>query len=417
MLKIINNFHVKENLVTVIFLAIAAITQFAKQSGAAYILSPDDFSFWVLALLFTQLVYGFGGIGAHNYANHKAALYKNTNDYFMLKSLVARVYFIYLIFSPITVVVLYFVLEIDNLTFLGLYIFYAFSNIFLNLSTIILYVESAKKFAFIQFLRAVFGFLTCIFLLLIFNSFIIAIVCEAAIILAIGILNLKKQHINIFNNFLVSKKELLDISRFFIPIFLATLVSTISRLFATNMLDDISLGIYFFMFLVISIGMNIQYACSVVMGPFIANDNLLIIGSKEAYIKIFKIWLSLIISVSLFFGLFLYPVLEVFISFFPKYEAGLILLIPVIVLSITKSVDIWSIFFTMINKPQYNSYINIILLFILGTTYYIFVIYSDDMTLRNFGILFIIESIAVLITPLFFVFLKLIKHEVEPNLV
>ena len=298
-----------------------------------------------------------------------------------------------------------------------MYLFYTFSNIFLNLSTIILYVESAKKFAFIQFLRAVFGFLACIFLLLIFNSFIIAIVCEAAIILAIGILNLKKQHINIFNNFLVSKKELLDISRFFIPIFLATLVSTISRLFATNMLDDISLGIYFFMFLVISIGMNIQYACSVVMGPYIANDNLLIIGSKGAYIQIFKIWLSLIISVSLFFGLFLYPVLEIFISFFPKYEAGLILLTPVIVLSITKSVDIWSIFFTIINRPQYNSYINIILLFILGTTYYIFLIYSDDITLRNFGILFIIESIAVLITPLFFVFLKLIKHEVEPNLV
>ena len=413
MLKVINNSYIKESLIATTFLVIAAIIQFAKQTGAAYILSPNDFSFWALALLFTQLGYGFGGVGAHNYANHKAALYKNTNNYFMLKSLVARVYFIYLIFSPITVVVLYFVLEVDNLTLLGLYIFYTFSNICLNLSTIILYVESSKKFAFIQFLRSILGFVTCIFLLLIFKSFIIAIICEASIILLLAILNLKKQRINIFNNFSVGKKELLDISRFFIPVFLATTVATFSRLFATNILDDISLGIYFFMFLVVTIGMNIQYACSILMGPFIANNNLLLKGSKRAYIKILKIWLILLISISLFFGLFLYPVLEFFISFYPKYEAGIILLIPVMFLSITKSVDIWSIYFTMTNKPQYNSYINIILLLILGISYSIFIIYLDDFTLINFGTIFVIESLAILIIPLFFVFFRLTKHKVE----
>ena len=408
MLKIINNFHVKENLVTVIFLAIAAITHFAKQSGAAYILSPNDFSFWVLALLFTQLVYGFGGIGAHNYANHKAALYKNTNDYFMLKSLVARIYFIYLIFSPITVVVLYFVLEIDNLTFLGLYIFYTFSNIFLNLSTIIMYVESSQKFAFIQFLRGILGLIVCITLLFIFNSFIIAILCEGALILLLGIFNLRKQNINIFSYFHLSKKELLDISRFFIPVFLATLVATISRLFATNILDDISLGVYFFMFLIVAIGMNIQYACSILMGPLVANSNLLLKASKKAYTQLLKVWLILLIVISLFYGIVVYPFLEFFISFYPEYEVGLILLLPVIILSIAKSVDIWPIYFTIINKPKYNSILNLILLTALLFIYYHLIINSESIGLEDFGIIILLESLIVLFTPLLFIFYKLV---------
>lgn len=408
MLKIIKNSNIRQNLIAVIFLAIGAITQFAKQTGAAYILAPKDFSFWVLALLFTQLVYAFGGLGAHNYANHKAALYKNINDYLMLKSLVSRIYFIYLIFSPISVIVLFFVLEIDNLTYLGLYIFYTFSNIFLNLSTIILYVESSKKFAFIQFLRGILGLVVCVSLLLIFNSFIIAILCEGALILFIGIYSLKKQHIKIFNHFHLSKKELLDISRFFIPVFLATLVATISRLFATNILDDISLGVYFFMFLIVTVGMNIQYACSILMGPYIANSNLLLKASKKAYMKLLKVWIILLIAMSLFYGIAVYPFLEFFISFYPEYEVGLILLIPTILLSIAKSADIWPIYFTIINKPKYNSILNLILLVALLFIYAHLIINSEVIALEDFRIIVLLESIIVLFTPLIFIFYKLV---------
>ena len=140
----------------------------------------------------------------------------------------------------------------------------------------------------------------------------------------------------------------------------------------------------------------------------VVNYYLLLKASKEAYTQLLKVWLILIIVITLFYGIVVYPFLEFFISFYPEYEVGLILLLPIIFLSIAKSADIWPIYFTIINKPKYNSILNLILLTALLFIYSHLIINSESIGLEDFGIIILLESLIVLFTPLLFIFYKLV---------
>ena len=59
---------------------------------------------------------------------------------------------------------------------------------------------------------------------------------------------------------------------FFLPVALATASVSLSRLIAINVLTDDLLGVYYFMFLIASVGVLFQYGLSVLVGPIITSQ-------------------------------------------------------------------------------------------------------------------------------------------------
>ena len=185
---------------------------------------------------------------------------------------------------------------------------------------------------------------------------------------------------------------------FFFPVLLATFSVSLSRLIAIEVLGDESLGIYYFIFLVVSCGVIFQYGVSVIFGPIITSkldQNL----SHNLIRFIFKTWASLVVVALLLgiLGYFLFPVLIKY--FFAEYATGVILIFPMLCLAMAKICDIWSVYFLLGGLEKYL-YLPHLISILTITVIFFAVQKNNNISLADMSYFVFGEAIAIFVTPL-----------------
>ena len=188
------------------------------------------------------------------------------------------------------------------------------------------------------------------------GSLILTLITEAFFVFVLGLLTLKSQRIKWVRSHTMFGAGCKALAPFFFPVLLATFSVSLSRLIAIEVLGDESLGIYYFIFLVVSCGVIFQYGVSVIFGPIITSkldQNL----SHNLIRFIFKTWASLVVVALLLgiLGYFLFPVL---IKYFFAMATGVILIFPMLCLAMAKICDIWSVisFWVAWKIPLFTSF-------------------------------------------------------------
>ena len=180
------------SILVIALLVIASGSQFLKQAWLAGIFGPEIYAGWATAILASQLLYNFGGLGYHNFSARYSALYESRQKFFLMNRLVSRQYVIYAYFLPISIPILYYLLAKPTFTLFGFMLVYSIANVFLNTSATPIYVRSSKEFSTINALRGSVGCAIAIFTCYATGSLVLTLLSESLWIFLLGILILKR---------------------------------------------------------------------------------------------------------------------------------------------------------------------------------------------------------------------------------
>ena len=147
--------NIKSNLGVILLLVFASGSQFVKQGLLAGWFDPGVYAGWATAVLASQLLFNFGGLGFHNFSARHAAIYESRGKTLLTNNLVAKQLLMYTYVLPISIPVIYFLLAKPGIDLFAIMMFYAFVNVYLNAATSPIYVRSSTRFASIQAVRGV----------------------------------------------------------------------------------------------------------------------------------------------------------------------------------------------------------------------------------------------------------------------
>ncbi|MDC1358662.1 hypothetical protein N8302_04420 [Gammaproteobacteria bacterium] len=390
--------NTKSNLGVILLLVLASGSQFGKQGLLAGWFDPGVYAGWATAVLASQLLFNFGGLGFHNFSARHAAIYESRGKILLTNSLVGKQLLMYTYMLPISIPVMYFLLAKPGIDLFAIMLFYACVNVFLNAATSPIYVRSSSRFASIQAVRGVGSTIIAVVTCYATDSLFFTLINESLFILILGCSTLKSQKFRWRTNHFKLGHSCKALVPFFLPVLLSTASVTVSRLIAIEFLNDQSLGTYYFMFLVVSCGVMFQYGLSVFFGPIITSK-LNNISPDDLNIFIFKCWASVfciaLLSVSL--GSIIFPILVDY--FYPSYSVGLILMFPILCLAVAKMCDIWSVFFLLAGLEKYL-YMPHLASIISAALVYLFVIDPDSMQLSDMRFFLLGEAAAIFFVPL-----------------
>lgn len=338
-------------------LALGTISQLGKQYWLAETFLPSEFALIGLAMLGSQLFWSFGGGGFQNYSARQSSLIESRRKTLMMRDLVQRQLSIYALFTPVTLLIIYNALAKPTLESFGVIGLYATSHAYLNTATVPIYVRSHLNFAFIHAARGIASFVT-VAVASLYASVEATLVAESLLLVAIGSYLYRAQGIPVvifkkkFRGSMILKAR--SLAPFFLPIVLASISVAYNRMLANEMLSESDLGIYYFMFIIVSMGTFIQYGMSVLLGPMITTA--LRENAKHTVVNIvIKFWAVSLIT-SILVGIFLrYLYLKFLGDFYPEYQAGLVLLSALVILFAAKASDVWSVYFLLCGYQKYIS--------------------------------------------------------------
>ena len=386
------------SLVVIALLVLASGSQFLKQGWLAGIFSPSVYSGWATAILASQLLYNFGGLGYHNFSARHAAVYKSREKKLITNRLVSKQYVIYAYLLPISIPVIYYLLAKPSFILFGVMMAYSLANVFLNTATTPIYVRSSLEFAKIQSVRGVGGCAVAILTCYATGSLLLTLLSEALLICVFGFLILKREKFTFKRRFLKLDLRYKELAPFFAPVLVSTLAVTLSRLIAIDFLNEELLGVYYFMFLIASAGMIFQYGLSVLVGPIITSQ--LNIGSElEIENLVVKIWMGLLLLSLLAFGLG-YISLPYLINYlYPSYITGLVLVSSFLFLCVAKMCDIWSIYFLLGGLQRYL-YVPSLVSILTVICLYFYLSDTEGLELADMRFFILGESIVIFFVPL-----------------
>lgn len=397
----------RSNFIVISLLSLATGSQLIKQVWLAGMFNPQVFAGWATAVLASQLLFNFGGLGFHNFSARQAALYESRGKKLLTNSLVTKQLLIYTYLLPLSIPVIYFLVAEPEPIFFAVMVFYALANVFLNAVTCPIYVRSSLTFSSIQGYRgfgsAVIAVSTCYYT----DSLLFTLINESLFVLALGFLTFKNQRIKWYKRYMILGSNCKALVPFFLPVILATVSISLSRLIAIDILNDELLGIYYFIFLIVSCGLIFQYGLSVFFGPVITSK-LEANSSHELSTFIFKCWVFLLL-IALLVGLIGYLILPNLVEFFyAEYSPGIILILPMLCLAMAKMCDIWSIYFLLGGLEKYL-YLPHLMAILIVTVIYLVVEKNDNFSLMDMRFFVFGEALAIFLTPLIVFFW--VKHK------
>jgi len=254
------------------------------------------------------------------------------------------------------------------------------------------------EFAKIQSIRGVVGAAVAVVTCYFTGSLLLTLISESLLILVLGIMTLKSQNFKWRKKYFKLDWNYKVLLPFFLPVLLATVSLSLSRIIAIDLLNDEFLGTYYFIFIVASFGFIFQYGLSVFFGPIITSR---LSTSSTGYLNTFilRCWIILVIF-SLLVGLAGSVFLPFLVSFlYPSYSAGLILIIPMLFLAMAKICDIWSIYFLLGGFEKFL-YIPHLCSIILAILIYIFVVDVDNFKFIDMRFFIFGEALATFFIPL-----------------
>jgi hypothetical protein len=383
---------------------IASGSQYGKQLFLAGELGPSLFSGWSIAVLMSQLLFNLGGLGFHNFSASKAAIFEARCKPRLLNRLVFQQYAIYGYCLPISLPFIYFLSGAQDLGLFYYSIFYALSNVVLNATTNPIYVQSSLEFAKIQMLRGILASASAYISIKFNGSLNFAILFESLTIVCLAFYCFKSRKYKPRMKYFVLKIQPKVLFPFFLPVILTTFAVTLSRIFATTILIDPNLGIFFFFYTISSMGSMIQYGLAVLLGP-ILTSNINLLSYNQQLVSIIKLWLFLL-ALGAIVSVFAYYALQLLVPImYPEYVLGLSLSYAVTVLAVFKACEIWPIYFLLTGQEKYLS-ISGLLIILAQSVCYVYYLQSPGSELAFMSQLLFAEAGALFITPFLFLLRK-----------
>ncbi len=394
--------NTKSNLGVILLLVLASGSQFVKQGLLAGWFDPGVYAGWATAVLASQLLFNFGGLGFHNFSARHAAIYESRGKILLTNNLVGKQLLMYTYVLPISIPVIYFLLAKPGIDLFAIMLFYACVNVFLNAAMSPIYVRSSSRFASIQAVRGVGSIIIAVVTCYVTDSLFFTLANESLFILILGFLTLKSQKFKWRTNRFKLGRDCIALVPFFLPVLLSTASVSLSRLIAIEVLSDKSLGTYYFMFLLVSCGVLFQYGLSVFFGPIITSK-LKSISTGDLNVFIFKCWASILCFslLSVFVCNLIFPILVDYL--YASYSAGLILMFPMLCLVVAKMCDIWSIFFLLAGLEKYL-YVPHLASIISAVLVYFFAMDPSNVELNDMRFFLLGEAIEVFFVTLILYF-------------
>jgi len=384
--------------VVIALLVLASGSQFLKQAWLASGFGPGVYAGWATAILASQLLYNFGGLGYHNFSARHAAVYKSREKKLITNRLVSRQYLIYAYLLPISIPVIYYLVAKPSFILFGVMMVYALANVFLNTATTPIYVRSSLESAKIQSVRGVGGTAVAVLICYATGSLLLTLLSETVLICVLGFLILKREKFTFKRRFLKLDLRYKELVPFFVPVLVSTLAFSLSRLIAIDFFNEELLGIYYFMFLIASAGMIFQYGVSVIVGPMIVSQ-LNIRSEFSMKYFVLKIWIVLFLLSLLVFVLGQISLPYLINYFYPNYVAGLVLAISFLCLSVAKMCDVWSVYYLLAGLEKYL-YVPSLVSILIAIGLYFYLSQTPDLELADMRYFIFGESIAIFLVPL-----------------
>jgi hypothetical protein len=200
------------------------------------------------------------------------------------------------------------------------------------------------------------------------------------------------------------KKNKQNIQQYSMSIFLATLLIYLGRIFASINLDRADLGLFFFAFIIVSIGDQLQALVAVILQPIISKLKYKLNDNDIGY-KIFKLWIiAIILSASI--AVAIYLTFTSILYLFPKFSGSQFFLIPSLILMVVRGSNIWPMYLQLIGLPNILNKMQVfsIILYFSGIAFsYIF---FENSSMKFIESILIIEALSLFFAPLLLLRIK-----------
>jgi O-antigen/teichoic acid export membrane protein len=384
------------------YVFVSSLIVFLKQFLIAKYLIPADYGIYSKYYIVSTFTLSFGSLGL--YYGTIYSISKNLEDkLFSLEKAKINLLWGYIYFTPILILILFFIFEFRNFYEYILLIFFSFSQVLFTISYLELNLINSLEFSKKLFQKNIFTLIPVLILTYLFNDLYYAIVCEAVLII-IQLIYFKQ-----FNY----KLHLLKFTKIFYlyietktylgTVLTASLLFFLVRIVASNKLPTDDLGVYFLGFSLVIIGNQFQYLFSVILNP---------IFSKKSRNKEFSLYnvtytwiITFIISIILYYTL--YNIKDLVFDFFPKYKQIEVIYLPFCCLGLAKMSEIISIYFVLDGKSRFMLYSNLFSIFLI--IIYCFSFWENLNSLQSFSNLIYFESFLLLVCPLIIFYFSNIK--------
>ena len=301
----------------------------------------------------------------------------------------------YIYLSPLTFFIIFLVLGIkDNHLE---YILYAFALVIFGVVNIPISQSDAYGYSKRQFIRAILGIITFYILLENDVQLLYILIVEALIILTYAI-NIKLLKLVSFKKVLFFlKKNIHTILQYSISIFLATLLVYLGRIFASINLDITDLGLFFFAFIIVSIGDQLQALMAIILQPIISELKYRSNDVDIGY-KIFKLWiLAIILSASI--AVAIYLTFTSILYLFPKFSGSQFFLIPSLILMVVRGSNIWPMYLQLIGLPNILNKMQILTILFYSVGIVFLYIFVENSPMKLIESILIIEALSLFFAP------------------
>jgi hypothetical protein len=381
------------------FLVSSSGIQLFKQFFIAKYLDPNLFSILGISNLIAMLFNNFGTLGGYWFATNKISQSVQRKNLRLISVIQDALFSSYVYLAPISLGCIYLVLGIDS-NFLE-YTLYGLAFVVFLIVNIPISQFNSLEYSRRQLIKAVVS-ITIIFPLLFLQvNFVHILIIESLMLLIFSfkIKRLKLVSVSyIYKAILINRKILFLYS---ISIALTTIIASFGRLTATKILDFNELGIYFFAFIIVGIGDQIQYLVAVLLQPVISEMEYKVKNGTTPYF-ILRIW-AIVLLICSIISLIIYFIFPYVLSFIPKYSGVEYLLIPALILMIARASNVWPLYYTITGAPDIVNRVQImtISLLIIGAIISYFIFNSQEIMMASS--ILIIEALALFLAPIFII--------------
>ena len=381
------------------FLITSSGLQLFKQFFLVKYLDPSIFAIWGLSNLIAILFSNFGTLGGYWFATNMISRSVQRKSLRLISATQDVLFSSYIYLAPISLGCIYLALDIDGNFFE--YSLYGLAFVIFTIVNIPISQINSLEYSKRQIIKAVLSLAIIFPLVFLGVNFVHILIIDSLVLLALSLKIKKLKLVSVEYVYKAISENRKPLSLYSISIALTTINASFGRLAATNILDFNELGVYFFAFIIVGIGDQIQYLIAVLLQPKISEMEYKVKNNAPPS-YIWRIWGVVLLTCTIiaFIIYFLFPYL---ISYIPKYSGIHRLLVPALILMIARAGNIWPLYFTMIGAPSVVNRFQIIAinLLLIGTIISYFVFKSHGMLIASS--ILIIEALALFIAPIFVV--------------
>ena len=398
----------KSNFSVAIYVFLSSLIAFSKQLLIAKYLIPADYGIYSKYYIVSTFVLSFGSLVLYYGTIYNIS--KNLDDklFSIIRSKINLLWG-YIYFTPILILILFFLLEFNNFYEYILLIFFSFSQVLFTISYLELNLINSLSFSKKLLFKNVFTLIPVLILTYFTHDLYYAIISEAVLII------MQLLYLNQFNykfSFVKFKKIFIlfiETKFYLASVLTSSLLFFLVRIIASNKLPSDDLGAYFLGFTLVIIGNQFQYLFSVILNPIFSKKSR---NNEFSFSIVMSTWIiTFIISIIIYFTL--YNLKDLLFEFFPKYNKIELIYLPFCCLGLAKMSEITSIYFVLDGKVKYMLYNNLFSIILIIVFCYF--CWNNLNSIQSFANLIYFESLLLLFCPiLLYIFsnLKLIKKKI-----